>query len=210
MDLRRTLLISLLLVASSYIPSYAAPLADTVASSIPSLGGERAQAIKDIASSIANDSPQIAELLFHLPSIQRSPIGKFFEDANIKLKGFDSTSNDKSSSFGFSYDYAKSKKLILEDDADVFSGMRVDFNAKGNVAFKKSENPNDFLDTKIGLTYFRSTGGTVRVDDGDVKDELNTLETSLAGITNYEDLKSNEDWRRFLEIIGIDRLPKIV
>lgn len=89
-------------------------------------------------------------------STPKGRIARLLEDLHVQFKTFESGS-DGDAELGFSYELAKS--LLRSTDSNAWS---LDFAARGNVAFDREVNPDDFLSTQMRVRWF----GTTAIGDG--------------------------------------------
>ncbi|MDP2365683.1 MAG: hypothetical protein Q8M94_18190, partial [Ignavibacteria bacterium] len=71
--------------------------------------------------------------------------------------------------------------------------------SKGNIAFEKKNNPEDFLESSISFHLFKSWGGTIAATP-EVFMKLNELEISLAEIEDSEELINSPLLNKFISI----------
>jgi hypothetical protein len=112
---------------------------------------------------------------------------KFLNDLNVSFKTFQSKDSTKSSlgfTYNFNFDYSKYVEIDNHRIAHTFG-----LSTKGNVAFNKTLNPNNFLETKINYSYAHFSGGVVAQSDTAIFTRLNDIEDKLIKI---KDLKSDE------------------
>ena len=163
---------------------------------------ERNIEIKKFAIKLVQDDPELANKIFDLPLAKESFLGKLIEDTNLKLKAFESDDEGESASLGFSYSYAKNRKLRFDEQSVNYSGLDISFKAKGNIAFDKDANPNDFLDTKLSWSYFLSRGGVIgEIKDPGTIDKLDELTIEFTKM-KFEDFRKSPQWQEYKDIIG--------
>ncbi len=109
------------------------------------------------------------------------PGGRFarlLEDLRLQFKAFQASS-EGDLALGFSFDFAKSRPASVESGAPT-----IDLVARGNVAFDRPENPDDFLSTALRLRWFGThTLGSSRASRADLAEELpNPGVADLAGL----------------------------
>jgi hypothetical protein len=112
---------------------------------------------------------------------------KFLNDLNISFKTFQSKDSTKSSlgfAYNFNFDYAKYVEVDNHRISHSFG-----LSTKGNVAFNKNLNPNNFLETKINYSYSYFSGGVGAQTDSAYFSRLNEIEDKLVKIN---DMKSEE------------------
>jgi hypothetical protein len=112
---------------------------------------------------------------------------KFLDDLNIAFKTFQSK-DSSTTSLGFTYDFNFDYAKFIEKDKHRISHT-FGLSAKGNVAFNKNTNPNNFLETKVNYSYANFSSGLVKQNDSTVFTKLNDINTKLAKI---KDMKSKE------------------
>ena len=85
---------------------------------------------------------------------------EFVSDLNLRPKVFQAAGSSNNATFGLEYSYRKSianKSLNERSSNPVVLSLAVE--AKGDIALEASKNPNDFLESKVGLHLFQSLGG---------------------------------------------------
>ena len=112
---------------------------------------------------------------------------KFLDDLNIAFKTFQSK-DSSTTALGFTYDFNFDYAKFIEKDKNRISHT-LGLSAKGNVAFNKKANPNNFLETKVNYSYANFSGGVVNQNDSTVFAKLNDIEDKLKKI---KDMKSKE------------------
>jgi hypothetical protein len=117
---------------------------------------------------------------------------------NLEFKTFKVGGSDSSSSFGLGYSYARdlTQNRIRATGANQ-TGMALSVNARGDIAFERRANPNDFLEGRVSAHLFGSWGGFARVADTTVFSLLNALEDSLASIEDPRELAESPLAARF-------------
>lgn len=112
---------------------------------------------------------------------------EILKDLDLQFKTFQ-TPDNPNTSLGFDYDFNyDSAKFTEHKNKRISSDIGISL--KGNVAFKKEFNPNDFLEAKVHFKYTCFSGGVVTEKNPAILSELNALNVKLAGIT---DMKSKE------------------
>jgi hypothetical protein len=131
-----------------------------------------------------------------------SPVRKIIDNGNIKLKTFDSDTDEDTSSIGFSYAYSKdiSKYDFNPQKAARYTGLVLNFSSEGNVAFDKEVNPENFIDTDLSFLFFQSSGGALSVTDA-VAEKLNELEDIAAEEPTREEFLKNKATQEAARII---------
>lgn len=120
---------------------------------------------------------------------------KWLSNANIDFKTFQNA-DSSNSSLGFSYDFNIERAKIKERNENRI-GKSISFESKGNVAFSREINPNDFLNTKLALNLFYSGGGTLIDDKSLTMKELSNLRKQIAvKYKSAEEILSSEEWVR--------------
>lgn len=125
---------------------------------------------------------------------------RILRDIQFQFKTFSTHGRDSLSSLGFSYDFAKdvNKRYFSRQGASVL-GQAVSVQARGNVAFDASANPEDFLESALSVSIFGSHGGAVESSDS-VRTLLNRLENMLVTIETEESLNASAAWTQFFDI----------
>lgn len=122
---------------------------------------------------------------------------KMLDDLNLAFKTFQSK-DSSTTSLGFTYDFNFDYAKFIEKDNHRISHT-FGLSAKGNVAFNKKTNPNNFLETKVNYNYSHFSGGVVSQPDTAIFTKLNAIEDKLVKI---KDMKSKEAialWEEFGE-----------
>ncbi|MGA1794562.1 MAG: hypothetical protein ACMUIL_01780 [bacterium] len=122
-----------------------------------------------------------------------SPLRKIVDNVEIRLKAFDSDTEEDNGSLGFSYTYSKdiARYNFSQQKNARHTSLALNFSSEGNVAFDREINPEDFMDTDLSLLLFHSTGG-VDSASADVSDLLNELEDIAVEQPTREDLLKNK------------------
>ena len=117
---------------------------------------------------------------------------------NLEFKTFKVGGSDSGSSFGLGYSYARdlTQNRVRATGANQ-TGMALSVNARGDIAFERRANPNDFLESRASAHLFGSWGGFARVADTTVFNLLNALEDSLAAIDDPRQLAGSPLAARF-------------
>jgi len=117
---------------------------------------------------------------------------------NLEFKTFKVGGSDSGSSFGLGYSYARdlTQNRVRTTGANQ-TGMALSVNARGDIAFERRANPNDFLEGRASAHLFGSWGGFARVADTTVLNLLNALEDSLAAIEDPGQLAGSPLAARF-------------
>ncbi len=111
---------------------------------------------------------------------------QFLKDVNFQFKAFD-VDDQPDSALGFSYDYQKSiedHELSCDTSASCVMGLDLSFSSKGNFAFDKDKNPNDFLSSSLQFDFFRSVGGSL---SGPMSEQILKLDEAFANAETEED-----------------------
>jgi hypothetical protein len=126
---------------------------------------------------------------------------RLLKDLNLRFDTFASDAGD-ARGLGLSYAYAKTiKRDDLINRGAHQAGLAFTLNAAGNIAFKRSINPRDFLQADGRLALWRSTGGAVATTD-EVRDRLAVLRRKLALISVQEELDNSPLWAEYLATVG--------
>lgn len=120
---------------------------------------------------------------------------KFLNDLNISFKTFQSK-DSSTTSLGFVYDFNFDYAKFIEKREHRISHT-FGLSAKGNVAFNKDANPNNFLETKVNYSYANFYGGLVKQGDSAVFTKLNEVETKLAKIKDLKSAEAIALWEEF-------------
>lgn len=150
-------------------------------------------------STILNENESINTALKML--VKSDSFLRFFKDVDLKIKSF-YVDKSKSSSLGLNYSYAKNiKSGFFKEDNTNQAGLTFSLNMNGNIAFDKSVNLSDFIDTELSLHFFQSIGGAIEVSD-EIADLLDDLTFQLADINDQELLDNSPLWKNFLNIVS--------
>jgi len=126
---------------------------------------------------------------------QDSASGMFLKDLNVRFKTFE-TRDNPGTALGFTYDfnfnYARYRK-VNENRISSSIGL----SAKGNVAFKKSMNPVDFLETNLFYSYSHFIGGVVKKSNDSIFSDLNRIEDKLVSLKDMQSLAAIALWEEF-------------
>src|ERR1039457_6138233 len=126
-------------------------------------------------------------------------------DLNIKFKAFDATKTGDKVGLGFEYSYDKSfAGAVIKTNADSPMDLSLSFHAKGNVAFDKNKNPNDFLDTGLKFELFQSIGGVdPRIYKKDAFAANRQAQYNASTITNQvrEEIDADPRWKEWQDIV---------
>jgi hypothetical protein len=122
---------------------------------------------------------------------------RFLNDMNIEFKTFEAQDNIPAS-LGFSYKLDLKYGKYAENLAKHSRGAQaLNFSANGNVAFKKENNPIDFLESNLDYSFTKFKGGVTRVTDNSVLTELNNIETELAKLDDPNSKEAQALWQEF-------------
>jgi hypothetical protein len=116
-------------------------------------------------------------------------------DLNIEFKSFEGV-DDEAFSLGVAYDFTHPiAGSGLSERSDWAYGL--DLRARGNVAFDRDANPNDFLETGAKLHLYRSAGGFVPsfADRTACQRALQEANLKAARYTSREELERSDEWR---------------
>jgi hypothetical protein len=119
----------------------------------------------------------------------------FLNDLNVKFKTFQATSST-TSSLGFTYDFNFNYSNFTKNKSGHISssfGLKL----KGNVAFNRSVNPNDFLETSMNYNFSQFSGGVVQKNTN--REEVLKLININKELGRLTDLKSNRARELFKE-----------
>lgn len=119
----------------------------------------------------------------------------FLNKLNIQFKTFQSTTSPASTlgaSYDFNFNYSNFKKKKNSRISNTFS-----FKLKGNVAFNKTVNPNDFLETSANYSFSIFTGGVVKQKDTAIFTKLNQIQDQLVTEKDPNSPKAQKLWKEF-------------
>ncbi len=156
--------------------------------------------IKDRIDSLSKDPKNWNTLLMFIENYvtkKDSSYGKWLSDLNLEFKNFQNQ-DSTSSSIGFSYDLNLERARIVEK-GNLKNGKSISFESKGNVAFNKAVNPNDFLNSKLSLNMFHAGGGvTIKETNQDLMYYAN-LRRKLAIIDSVSEIVKSLEWKELNE-----------
>jgi hypothetical protein len=120
-------------------------------------------------------------------------------DLHLKFKVFDTTSAGQDAALGleYSYDKAVMGHTLRSNTPDPIS-MSFNVSARGNVAFDRDENPDDFLDSKVQFHFFQSIGGidpTVSTEEQAAALQQALLDAAKVKGISPEQFDSSPEWR---------------
>ena len=168
--------------------------------------------VKQVLTKDLKDPDVLNEVLAGLKSKSLGPAGNLsglagvLSALNVKFKAFE-TKGSSDTSLGVTYSLERSLKEH-ELDASVGYPMSLSFtvHAKGNVAFDKSLNPDDFLDTGLSFDVFASKGGFEPLVDKDADawaaqvQALNLEAAKFKGTP--EELDASPVWHKIDSMVG--------
>jgi hypothetical protein len=122
---------------------------------------------------------------------------RFLNDMNVEFKTFEA--QDKiPASLGFSYKLDLKYGKYTENLANHSRGAQaLNFSTTGNVAFKKENNPIDFLESNLDYSFTKFKGGVTKVTDESFLTELNNIETELAKLDDPNGNEAKSLWQEF-------------
>lgn len=156
------------------------------------------EAIKEIINGII-DSPDLYNDVWKIlvdNAIKSDSVKwKYLDDLNLKFKTFQTEYNSNTTlglTYDFSFDWA-----YFKDTNDRRMSQTFGLDANGNIAFDKSLNPNDFLESSVNynLTWF--FGGVIKNSDSQIFNELNTIEDKLVNYDNPSSPEALKLWNEF-------------
>lgn len=125
--------------------------------------------------------------------------GAILDGLTFSLVTFQTDDPKNSAALGLGYEYDKNLyRYFFDKSGTTSTGINMSINAYGNAAFVKTLNPNNFLNSKASIHFFRSWGGALRVDD-ETASKLNALEDSLVLL---DDVDNSPLWKEFLSEIS--------
>lgn len=140
------------------------------------------------------------------PALQKS--NAFFglvNDLHLKFKVFDTTSSGQDAALGLEYAYDKAMiGHTLRSNSPNPIGMTFNVAARGNVAFDRTENPDDFLDSKVQFHFFQSIGGmdpTISTEAQAAELQRALLEAATVKAIPPEQFDASPEWRAVKERI---------
>jgi hypothetical protein len=144
-------------------------------------------------------------IAFFTHSASGKGFGGLLKDLNIRFKAFEADGTNSDTSLGLEYSFEKSMR-DHELDAAVGYPLSLSFtvHAKGNVAFKPSRNPNDFLDTGASFDVFGSKGGFVPTATPDKW--ATATQAAIQQLSTFEgtpaELDNSPQWKAFMASVG--------
>jgi hypothetical protein len=114
---------------------------------------------------------------------------QFLRDVDFELKAISNEAGD--STLGFSFDYHKAHKQWVETGPASEWGLEFGLRSSGSVAFEREFNPEDLIETKLSLSWFRNDGGITASASDDLFDKLNELEDAGAAIEDPDELAAS-------------------
>lgn len=120
---------------------------------------------------------------------------KYLDDLNLKFKTFQTKQNSKTSlglCYDFNFDWAN-----FRDNNNQRMAQNFGLTAKGNIAFDKLVNPNDFLETNLNYSYSWFFGGVIKNSDSEVFTILNKIEDKLVTYDNPNSDEAMNLWNKF-------------
>jgi len=168
--------------------------------------------VKQVLTKDLKDPDVLNEVLAGLKSKSLGPAGNLsglagvLSSLKVKFKAFE-TKGSSDTSLGVTYSLERSLKEH-ELDASVGYPISLSFtvHAKGNVAFDKSLNPDDFLDTGLSFDVFASKGGFEPLVDKDADawaaqvQALNLEAAKFKGTP--EELDASPVWHKIDSMVG--------
>lgn len=113
--------------------------------------------VKQVVTAIQSapaGSPATAGLL------QADGGARFLRDLHLEWKTFEN--RDGTAALGFGWSFDKVVDLKYFQSGTTTRGFGLQLSAKGNVAFTEDSNPQDFLESRLGIRFFQNSGGLVR------------------------------------------------
>lgn len=140
------------------------------------------------------------------PAGNLSVLAGVLSSLNVKFKAFQ-TKDSTEASLGLTYSIERSlKNHALDDTVGYPMSLSFTFHAKGNIAFKKSLNPDDFLDTGASFDLFASKGGFEPLVNGDPDvwaAEVQALNLEAANFKGTpEELDASPVWQKIESMVG--------
>jgi len=136
----------------------------------------------------------------------------FINDLHLRPKVFHAKGAPDEAALGFEYDFSKAlaNRVYLESSAHPL-GLSLNVEAKGNVAFTASKNPDDFLESSVSFHFFQGLGGInpLVIEKGPKWFEARNEATKAAG-----EIPPSPNWRddpryiRSAEMIAHAILPQ--
>ena len=119
----------------------------------------------------------------------------FLNDLNIEFKTFQPV-DSSTTSLGFYYDFDFDYVKFKEKGKSRISNS-ISLTAKGNVAFNKNVNPNDFLETNLNYSFSKYIGGVVAQNDEEIFKKLNEIEDKLVTLEDPNSKEALKLWDEF-------------
>lgn len=156
--------------------------------------------IKERIDSLSKDPEnwnRLVEFIENYVTKKDSSYGKWLNDLNLEFKTFQNQDSTKSS-LGFSYDL-KLERAKITEKGNLRNGKSLSFESKGNVAFNKSVNPYDFLNSKLSLNLFHTGGGvTIKETNNDLSYYAN-IRRKLATYESVDEILKSAEWKEINE-----------
>jgi len=128
-------------------------------------------------------------------------VAVWLNNLHIDFKTFQTKDSSKAS-LGFSYDF-NLERARINDRGNTKNGSSVSLDSKGNIAFDKAVNPNDFLNTRLALNFFNSGGGVLLKDMAGINDTLRWLRRKMADYHTADEIVESVEWKRFNNLFTI-------
>lgn len=122
----------------------------------------------------------------------------FLKDLNMDFKTFQSQEDNALTSLGFSYDFSFDWSKYSESENSVRTQHSLSVGTKGNVAFRKTVNPTDFLEADLKYTFGQFRGGVISMDKDTLRySRLNEIEDRLVMLDNPQGEEAQKLWEEF-------------
>jgi hypothetical protein len=139
---------------------------------------------------------------------------QFIKDFNINFKVFDADAANGNAALGFNYSFERSiLGRTINPQSDDPLGLSFAVNAKGNVAFDKTKNPDDFLETGAKFHLFQSIGGwepalrqqlITKTKPNGEKVEITEAQELIIGLDlslTEDKRKTDPAWQKFFQFV---------
>jgi hypothetical protein len=196
-------LILILVACFSFLTSYSQNISEHQLNQIISFlktQGKTDEEIKNAVNGIINNPDLYNELwgkFIDQAYISDSTKWKFLKDLNVQFKTFQTTDNAPTAlgfTYDFNFDYARFKE---SNNHKSRLSNSFGLSARGNVAFNKKQNPNDFLENKINYNLSGFSGGVIKAPDTSIYTKLNQIEDKLKMIKDMQSKEAVTLWEEF-------------
>jgi len=194
------LFIGLLLIAGNCFSQYTGETIEESIKKLLSSGTLSKESVEDVLKG-AIKNPELYNDAWgrFVNYLEKEDVSKWswLNDLNVKFKTFQSI-NSSATSLGFSYDFNYSYSNFIKKDKKRISNA-LSLKLKGNVAFNRNVNPNDFLESSLNYSFSMFTGGVVKQNNAAIFTELNNIQAKLTSIRDMKSQEAIDLWKKFGE-----------